>query len=206
VADSDFADALKLDHYTLFLHDYGGPVGMRMAVAEPEKVEAIIIQNAVSHEEGLSPLWATRRGFWQDRVSHEAAFRKSFLSLETTRNRHLGTSPHPERINPDTWTDEFYFLNQPGQEDIQTDLFFDYQNNLKAYPIWQKWLRDHRPLMLVIWGRYDPSFTIAGAEAYHKDVPGAEVHILDAGHFALDEQAPEVIRLTESFLQKQRLQ
>jgi pimeloyl-ACP methyl ester carboxylesterase len=198
----EFVEALSLSRYTLYLHDYGGPVGMRMAVAHPEKVEAIIIQNAVSHEEGLSPIWAARRAFWQDRASHEAAFRKSFLSLDTTRNRHLGTSPHPERINPDTWTDEFYFLNQPGQADIQTDLFFDYQNNLKAYPIWQKWLRDHQPPVLVLWGRYDPSFVVAGAEAYHKDVPGAEVHILDAGHFALDEQAPEVIRLTEAFLKK----
>jgi pimeloyl-ACP methyl ester carboxylesterase len=198
----EFTDALKLDHYTLFLHDYGGPVGMRMAVHHPEKVEAIIIQNAVSHEEGLSSLWSARRAFWNDRAAHEAAFRKSFLSLETTRNRHLGTSPHPERIDPDTWTDEFHFLNQPGQADIQTDLFFDYQNNLKAYPTWQKWLREHQPPLLVIWGRYDPSFIVAGAEAYRKDVPTADVHILDAGHFALDVQAPEVIRLTESFMQK----
>jgi len=201
-----FVDALKLSRYTLYLHDYGGPVGMRMAVHQPEKVEAIIIQNAVSHEEGLSSLWAARRAFWQDRASHETAFRKSFLSLETTRNRHLGTSPHPERINPDTWTDEYYFLNQPGQADIQTDLFFDYQNNLKAYPIWQKWLRDHQPPMLVLWGRYDSSFLVAGAEAYRKDVSGAEVHILDAGHFALDEQASEVIRLTEAFLKKLQVQ
>ena len=199
-----FAEALDLRRYTLYLHDYGGPVGMRMAVAHPEKVEAIIIQNAVSHEEGLSPLWAARRAFWQDRAAQEPAFRKSFLSLETIRNRHLGTSTHPERINPDTWTDEHYFLNQPGQADIQTDLFFDYQNNLKAYPIWQKWLRDHQPPMLVLWGRYDPSFLVAGAEAYRKDVPGAEVHILDAGHFALDEQAGEVIRLTSAFMQKFR--
>ena len=111
----DFADTLKVDHYTLYLHDYGGPVGMRMAVAEPEKVEAIIIQNAVSHEEGLSPLWSVRRAFWQDCASHESAFRKSFLSLETTRNRHLGTSPHPERIHSDTWTDgAFHFLNLAG--------------------------------------------------------------------------------------------
>jgi len=197
-----FADALKLNRYSLYLHDYGGPVGMRMAVEHPQKVETIVIQNAVSHEEGLSPLWAARRAFWQDRASHEAAFRKSFLSLESTRNRHVGTSPHPERIDPDTWTDEFYFLNQPGQADIQTDLFFDYQNNLKAYPTWQKWLRDHQPPMLVLWGRYDPSFTVAGAEAYRKDVPAAEMHILDAGHFALDEQRAEVIRLTEAFMQK----
>jgi pimeloyl-ACP methyl ester carboxylesterase len=199
-----FAEALNLRRYTLFLHDYGGPVGMHMAVDQPEKVEAIIIQNAVSHEEGLSPLWAARRAFWQDRASHEAAFRKSFLSLETTRNRHLGTSPHPERIDPDTWTDEVNFLNQPGQADIQTDLFFDYQNNLKAYPVWQKWLHDHQPPMLVLWGRYDPSFVVAGAEAYRKDVPGAEVHILDAGHFALDEQAGEVISQTAAFMQKLR--
>ena len=116
-----FVDALLT---TLYLHDYGGPVGMCMVVAELEKVEASIIQNAVSHEEALSPLWTTWCAFWQDRASHEAAFRKSFLSLETTRNRHLGTSPHPERIDPDTWTDEFYFLNRPGQADIQTDLFF----------------------------------------------------------------------------------
>jgi len=198
----DFADALKLSRYSLFLHDYGGPVGLRMAVAHPEKVQAIIIQNAVSHEEGLSPLWGARRAFWQDRASHEAEFRKAFLSVEATRNRHVGTSPHPERLNPDTWTDEFYFLNQPGQADIQTELFYDYQNNLKAYPTWQMWLRDHQPPMLVLWGRYDPSFSVAGAEAYRKDVPSAELHILDAGHFALDEERAEVISLTEAFLQK----
>ena len=200
----EFTDALKVRRYTLFLHDYGGPVGMRMAVDRPEKVEALIIQNAVSHEEGLSSLWAARRAFWNDRAGHEADFRKNFLSLETTRNRHIGTSPHPERIDPDTWTDEYYFLNQPGQADIQTDLFYDYQNNVKEYPTWQKWLRDHRPPMLVMWGRYDPSFIAAGAEAYKKDVPSADVRLLDAGHFALDEQAPEVIRLTDNFMQKLR--
>jgi pimeloyl-ACP methyl ester carboxylesterase len=197
-----FTDALKLERYTLYLHDYGGPVGMRMAVDRSEKVDALIVQNAVSHEEGLSSLWAARRAFWNDRATHESAFRKSFLSLETTRNRHLGTSPHPERIDPDTWTDEYYFLNQPGQADIQTDLFYDYQNNVKAYPIWQKWLRDHQPPMLVMWGRYDPSFIVPGAEAYKKDVPNADVHILDAGHFALDEQAPEVLHLMQAFMDK----
>ena len=198
----EFVEALNLQHYTLFLHDYGGPVGMRMAIANPEKIDALIIQNAVSHQEGLSSLWDARRAFWNDRASHETAFRKSFLSLETTRNRHLGTSPHPEQIDPDSWTDEFYFLNQPGQADIQTDLFYDYQNNVKAYPTWQKWLREHQPPMLVLWGKYDSSFTVAGAEAYRKDVPTAEIQILDAGHFALDEKASEVIQLTEKFMEK----
>jgi pimeloyl-ACP methyl ester carboxylesterase len=100
-------------------------------------------------------------------------------------------------------TEEFYFLNQPGQADIQTDLFFDYQNNVKAYPVWQKWLRDNQPPLLVMWGKYDPSFTVAGAQAYKRDVPGAEVHILEAGHFALDEKACEVIALTDDFLTRQ---
>jgi pimeloyl-ACP methyl ester carboxylesterase len=198
----DFAGALHLDRYTLFLQDYGGPVGMRMAVAHPEKIAAIIIQNAVSHDEGLSPLWEVRRQFWKDRAGHEAALRKNFLSLEATRQRHVGTSPAPERIDPDTWTDEYYFLNQPGQADIQSDLFFDYQHNVESYPRWQQWLRDHQPRMLVVWGRYDPSFTVAGAEAYRKEVPGAEVHILDAGHFALDEKADEIIGLAGAFLEK----
>lgn len=199
----EFTSVLHLDRYTLFVQDYGGPVGMRMAVAHPEKIAAIIVQNAVSHEEGLSPLWETRRAFWKDRAAHEDALRKNLLSLEATRQRHVGTSPHPERFNPDTWTDEFYFLNRPGQADIQADLFFDYQHNVASYPLWQKWLRAHQPPMLVLWGRYDPSFALAGAEAYRSDVPAAEVHILDAGHFALDEQPAEIIRLTESFLQQQ---
>ena len=201
----DFTKQLGVEHYVLFLHDYGGPVGMRMAVNHPEKVEAIIIQNAVSHEEGLSPAWAARKAFWQDRAAHEVAFRASFLSLETTKKRHLGTSPHPERIDPDTWMDEYYFLCQPGQADIQTDLFYDYQTNVKSYPLWQKWMREHQPPMLVMWGKYDASFTVAGGEAYKKDVPSAEVHILDAGHFALDEQPEEVIRLTEDFMDRQKL-
>jgi len=160
----------------------------------------MIVQNAVSHEEGLSPLWATRRAFWRDRAAHEAELRANLLSLEATRKRHLGTSPNPSLYNPDLWMDEYYFLNRPGQAEIQADLFYDYQNNVKSYPAWQQWLREHQPPLLVMWGRYDTSFTVEGAEAYKKDVPKAEVHILDAGHFAMDLQAQAVIDLTETFL------
>lgn len=201
----DFTDQLQLRHYTLFLQDYGGPIGFRLATAHPDRLDAIIIQNAVSHEEGLSQLWTVRKAFWQDRQAHEAAHRANFLSLAFTQQRHVGTSPTPDRIDPDTWVDEYYFLNQPGQVDIQSDLFYDYQTNVKLYPTWQKWLRDHQPPLLVVWGRYDPSFTVAGAEAYQKDVPQAEVHILDAGHFALDDKSDEIIRLTKAFLDKQQL-
>jgi pimeloyl-ACP methyl ester carboxylesterase len=198
-----FAEQLHLDRYVLFMQDYGGPVGFRMAVAHPERVQAMIIQNAVSHEEGLSALWEVRRAFWKDRATHETKVRTNLLSLEATRQRHVGTTPHPEFLNPDDWVDEYYFLNQPGQGDIQLDLFYDYQTNLKSYPIWQQWLRDHQPPLLVLWGRYDPSFTVAGAEAYRREVPSAEVHILDAGHFALDLLPNEIIRLTDTFLKAQ---
>jgi pimeloyl-ACP methyl ester carboxylesterase len=196
----DFAGQLGITRYTLYLQDYGGPIGFRMAIKHPERVQAIIIQNAVSHEVGLSPLWETRRAFWRDRKGHEAALRANFLSLESTRLRHVGTDPHPETINPDTWTDEFAFLNRPGQADIQLDLFYDYQTNVEKYPSFQKYLKDHQPPMLVVWGRYDPSFTVAGAKAYADDIPTAEIHLLDAGHFALDQKSPEILALIETFM------
>jgi pimeloyl-ACP methyl ester carboxylesterase len=200
----EFTEQLHLDRYTLFMQDYGGPVGFRMALAHPERVQAMIVQNAVSHEEGLSSLWAVRRAFWQDRAAHEVEVRTNLLSLEATKKRHIGTSPDLTQYDPDLWVDEYYFLNQPGQGDIQLDLFYDYQNNLKSYPKWQRWLRDNQPALLVLWGRYDPSFTVAGADAYKKDDPQAEVHILDAGHFALDLKSNEIIHLTQDFMSRQK--
>jgi pimeloyl-ACP methyl ester carboxylesterase len=192
-----FTERLGLTRYTLFMQDYGGPVGFRLALQHPERVQGLIIQNAVSHEVGLSPLWDTRRAFWRDRQSNEAALRSNFVSLQ---QRHVGTDPHPELIDPDTWTDEFAFLNRPGGVEIQLDLFYDYRTNVESYPRWQQYLREHQPPTLVVWGRYDPSFTVAGAHAYAQDVPKAQVHVLDAGHFALDRAAPEIIALVEQFM------
>ena len=195
-----FVEALGLDRYVFFQQDYGGPIGMRLAVRHPERVRAIIVQNAVSHEEGLGPLWEARRAFWLDRAAYEKTVAAAFTSLEGARQRHVGCSPHPERYNPDSWTDEAAMLSRPGQARIQSDLLFDYQNNVAAYPAWQAWLRAHQPPMLVVWGRYDPSFTVAGALAYAGDVPDAEIHILDAGHFALDEKVDEIAALIRAFL------
>jgi pimeloyl-ACP methyl ester carboxylesterase len=126
--------------------------------------------------------------------------RANFTSLEATRQRHIGTTPHPERINPDTWTNEYAFLTRPGETQIQLDLFYDYQTNVASYPCWQQWLRDHRPRLLVLWGKYDPSFTVAGAMAYQKEVPGCKVILLDAGHFALDEATDQIAAEILSFL------
>lgn len=138
-----FVKQLGLQRYTLFVQDYGGPVGFRVAQALPERIAGLIVQNAVAHEEGLGPLWETRRAFWRDRATHEAALRANFFSFEATRLRHVGKSPHPERYDPDLWTDELAFLARPGQQEIQADLFHDYQTNVASYPEWQAWLRKH---------------------------------------------------------------
>jgi pimeloyl-ACP methyl ester carboxylesterase len=195
-----FTEILGLRRYTLVVQDYGGPVGFRLAIAHPERLDALIVQNAVAHEDGLGPLWQTRREFWADRKTHEAALRENFFSFAATRQRHLGTSPNAENYDPDLWTDEFAFLSRPGQQDIQTDLFYDYRTNVASYPAWQDWLRQHQPPLLVLWGRYDPSFQVEEAGAYRREVPAAEVHILDAGHFALDEQPDAIADLTRGFL------
>jgi pimeloyl-ACP methyl ester carboxylesterase len=195
-----FTETLGLSRYHLFMQDYGGPVGFRMAMTHPERFGSLIVQNAVAHDSGLTALWAARRAFWADRASHEATLRKNLLSLEATRRRHVGSDPSVERYDPDLWTDEFAFLSQPGQGDIQTELFYDYRNNVAAYPAWQEWMRRIQPRLLVIWGKYDPSFDISEPEAYRRDVPKAEVHVLEAGHFALDTAADEVAALVEGFL------
>jgi pimeloyl-ACP methyl ester carboxylesterase len=195
-----FTEVIGLARYHLFMQDYGGPVGFRMAIARPERLGSLIVQNAVAHDSGLTPLWAARRAFWADRGPNEAALRKNLLSLEATRRRHIGSDPDVERYDPDLWTDELAFLNQPGQGDIQTELFYDYRNNVASYPAWQAWLRKVQPRLLVIWGKHDPSFDISEPEAYRRDVPQAEIHILDAGHFAMNTAADEVAELVRGFL------
>jgi pimeloyl-ACP methyl ester carboxylesterase len=197
---SHFTEVLGLAKYTLYMQDYGGPVGFRMAMADPDRVESLIIQNAVAHEEGLSPTWKTRRAFWADRASHEAALRTNLLSLDTTRVRHLGSDPRIELYDPDLWTDEAAFLSQPGQADIQSDLFYDYRTNVESYGRWQTWMRDTQPRLLVLWGKYDRSFEPSEPEAYRRDVPNAAVHVLEAGHFALDTAADEIADSIRDFV------
>ena len=200
----NFTEALGLSRYTLYMQDYGGPVGFRMTLAHPDRVEALIVQNAVAHNEGLGALWAPRRAFWADRAANENTLRENLLSLQAARTRHVGSDPIAEHYDPDLWTDEFAFLSQPVQADIQSDLFYDYRTNVEAYPKWQAWMRDRQPRLLVIWGKYDPSFDISEPESYRRDVPGAQVHVLDAGHFALDTAADEIAALIRGFVVSSR--
>jgi len=195
-----FTQTLGLTRYALYMQDYGGPVGFRMALEHPERVSALIVQNAVAHNEGLSATWKTRRAFWAEREKYESALQRNLLSLETTRTRHVGSDPNVQLYDPDLWTDELMFLSQPGQAGIQTELFYDYRTNVESYPRWQEWLRRQQPRLLVIWGRYDPSFDISEPEAYRRDVPSAEVHVLDGGHFVLDTQADAAASLIRRFL------
>ncbi|MGF6233829.1 pimeloyl-ACP methyl ester carboxylesterase [Inquilinus ginsengisoli] len=199
-----FIEKIGLSRYHLYMQDYGGPVGFRLALAHPDRVDSLIIQNAVAHDEGLGRIWATRRAFWADRAAHEAALRTNLLSLETTRARHVGSDPRTDRYDPDLWADEFAFLNREGQADIQTELFYDYRNNVASYPAWQAWMRENQPPMLVLWGKYDPSFGLSEPDAYKRDVPAAEVHILEGGHFALDTAADEIAELMDAFLKQNR--
>jgi pimeloyl-ACP methyl ester carboxylesterase len=195
-----FTEALQLKRYTIYMQDYGGPVGFRMALANPERVDALIVQDAVAHNQGLGGNWKARRAFWADRAANELALRQNLLSLSVTRTRHVGSDPAVERYDPDLWTDEFAFLSSAGQADIQSDLFYDYRTNVTAYPAWQQWMHKTQPRLLVLWGKYDLSFDISEPEAYRRDVPSAQVHILEAGHFALDTAADEIAVLVRGFM------
>jgi pimeloyl-ACP methyl ester carboxylesterase len=195
-----FTETLGLSHYALYMQDYGGPVGFRMALSHPERIQALIVQDAVAHNEGLGANWKTRREFWADRAPNESALRTNLLSFATTRTRHVGSDPNVERYDPDLWADEFYFLNQPGQAEIQSDLFYDYRTNVEGYLKWQAWMRERQPRLLVVWGKYELSFESGEPERYRKDVPKAEIHVVDGGHFALDTSADEIAALVQGFL------
>ena len=197
---TDFTQALGLFNYTLYMQDYGGPVGFRMALVHPERVQALIVQDAVAHNEGLGANWVTRRAFWANRAANEEALRTNLLSLATTKTRHIGDDPNIELYDPDLWTDEYAFLSAPAQAQIQSDLFYDYRTNVEAYPRWQAWMQKTQPKLLVLWGKHDLSFDLGEPDRYRKDVPTAEIHVLDAGHFALDTKADEIAALVRQFM------
>ncbi len=199
-----FTQAIGLSRYTLYMQDYGGPVGFRMTLAHPERVEALIVQDAVAHNEGLGVNWVTRRAFWADRAANEEKLRANLLGLQATKTRHVGDDPNTELYDPDLWSDEFAFLSTPAQAQIQSDLFYDYRTNVDAYPKWQAWMQKTQPRLLVIWGKHDLSFDPGEPERYRKDVPNAKVHVLDAGHFALDTKPDEIAAFVSNFMSSRK--
>ena len=196
---------LGLARYVLYLQDFGGPVGFRLATRHPERVQALIIQNAVAHAEGLSDGFIPARAYWANRNAETEAPMRQLLTLETTRFQYLHGASRPERINPDSWVLHQALLDRPGNAEIQLALLYDYRNNPPQYPKWQAYLRERQPPTLVVWGKNDPFFTVAGAEAYRRDMPKAKVHLFDGGHFLLEDHSVEVASLIRNFLRGLRV-
>lgn len=195
----EFLRAVGMTRFSLYMQDYGGPIGFRIARRHPEWVEALIIQNANAYLEGLSEAWAPLRAFWKDRRGMEETVR-NFLKRETTFFQYTHGAANPELISPDAYNSDQAFLDRPGNDAVQLELLFNYETNLALYPEWQAFLRKNQPRTLIVWGRNDPFFTVAGAEAYQRDLPNAELHLLDAGHFALEEAHQEIAAHIRQFL------
>ncbi|WP_245731149.1 alpha/beta fold hydrolase [Rubrimonas cliftonensis] len=195
-----FTEALSLDRYALYVFDYGAPVGLRLAMRRPERVSAIISQNGNAYVEGFSDQWGPWEAYWRDASEANREACRPSLSPDTIRNWQYGTGADPELLSPDGYELDIAYMARPGAEDIQLDLIRDYRTNVALYPEFQSYFRAHRPLLLAVWGRHDPAFIPAGAEAYRRDLPDAEVHLLDAGHFALETHADEIAALIRDFL------
>jgi len=181
-----FTDALKLKRYALYVFDYGAPTGFRLAMSHPERVTAIVSQNGNAYEEGLGSAWALIQRYWREPSTENREVIRQALDFAGIRSQYTDGMPHPERIDPAGYTLDAALMARPGNMDIQLDLFLDYANNVKLYPAFQKYFRKFKPPLLAIWGRHDPYFIPAGAEAFKKDNPNAAVQMLDTSHFALE--------------------
>ncbi|HEY4092136.1 MAG TPA: alpha/beta fold hydrolase [Luteibacter sp.] len=195
-----FTDAVGLERYALYLFDYGAPVGFRLAAAHPARVTALISQNGNAYEEGLSDGWNPIRAYWQDPSDANRSELRSFLQSGTTQFQYTHGEADVSLIAPESFTLDQHFLDRPGNDDIQLDLFRDYQSNVAAYPAFHAYLRANRPALLAVWGKNDPFFVPAGAEAFRRDLPDAEVHFVDAGHFPLETHLDEVATVVRAFL------
>ncbi len=195
-----FTDAIGLTRYALYVFDYGAPVGFRIAASRPERVTALISQNGNAYEEGLSDGWNPMRAYWQNPTAENRASLRAFLKTETTYFQYAHGESDPSRIAPESYTLDQHFLDRPGSDEIQLDLFGDYKANVAAYSRFHAYFRMHRPPTLAVWGKNDPFFLPAGAEAFRRDIPQAEVHLIDAGHFPLETHLDEIARIILAFL------
>jgi len=195
-----FTDALGLERYALYIFDCGAPTGLRLAQARPERVTAIISQNGNAYEEGLGDAWAPIRRYWTEPSAANRAALRAALTPEGIRREYSLGIPNPDGIAPEGWTLDAALIAPPGNVDIQLDLFLDYANNVKLYPRFQDYFRTARPPLLAIWGKHDPYFIPAGAQAFQRDNPKAVVQLLDTGHFALETHVEEIASAVGQFL------
>jgi pimeloyl-ACP methyl ester carboxylesterase len=197
-----FTEVLGLSRYAIYVFDYGAPVGFRLAIRHPERITAVISQNGNAYLEGLSEGWNPIQAYWKNPSAENRAALRAFLKPETTQWQYTHGVPSLERLSPDSWTLDSALLARPGNDEIQLDLFRDYQSNIALYPKFQEYIRTQRPPLLAVWGKNDPFFLPAGAQAFKRDHPDAEVHLLEAGHFALESQGPEIAAIIRDFLER----
>ncbi|MDQ0578166.1 alpha/beta hydrolase [Streptomyces sp. NPDC048251] len=194
-------DQLGLQNFALYIQDYGAPIGLRIASRNPDRVTALLVQSGNAYMEGFTPFWDILFAHAKDRPANEAAVRE-YLTAEKTHWQYTHGVPADrlDRIAPDTWTLDQALMDRPGNKEIQLQMFWDYQFNLPGYPDFQEYFRKHQPPTLITWGKNDEIFGAAGARAYERDLPDAEIHLLDAGHFALESHGPEIAGLIRDFL------
>lgn len=195
-----FVETVGLSRYAMYVFDYGAPTGFRLAVSHPDRITAIISQNGNAYEEGLSDGWNPIRAYWQDASQANREALRAFLKPETTVWQYTHGVADPTTVSPDGYSLDNFYLSRPGADEIQLDLFGDYKSNVALYPTFQKYFRTCKPPLLAVWGKNDPFFLPAGAEAYRRDIPDAEVRFLDTGHFALETHAAEIGAVMRDFL------
>jgi pimeloyl-ACP methyl ester carboxylesterase len=195
-----FTEAIGLTRFAIYVFDYGAPTGFRIAAKHPERITAIISQNGNAYEEGLSDGWNPIRAYWQDASAANRNALRAFLKPETTIWQYTQGVPDPTIVSPDGFSLDNYYLARPGADEVQLDLFGDYKSNVTLYPTFQNYFRTHKPRSLAVWGKNDPFFLPAGAEAFKRDIPNAVVRFFDTGHFALETHAAEIAAEIREFL------
>jgi pimeloyl-ACP methyl ester carboxylesterase len=196
-----FTETLGLQRYALYVQDYGAPIGYRLASAHPDRITAIVVQNGNAYDEGLdNAFWAPIKAYWADRSEDNAAKLWPLVKFEATQWQYSEGMRNPEAVSPDAAVLDQAYMDRPGNDDIQLAMLYSYGSNPGRYPEWQAYFRDHQPPMLITWGRNDKIFPAEGAHPYLRDLPAAELHLLDTGHFALEEEAETIAALMRDFL------
>ncbi|GGX97414.1 alpha/beta fold hydrolase [Pseudoduganella dura] len=193
---------LGASRYTLYVMDYGAPVGFRLALAHPERVTALIVQNGNAYEAGMGDFWTSTRALWADNSEANRNAMRPFLTIDGTRFQYVTGVKEIDRIDPAAWVHDQFFLDRPGSKEIQLDIIFDYRTNVALYPEFHRYFREFQPPALILWGVDDPIFLPEGAQAFLHDLPHAELHRFDTGHFALEDKADDMVPLIRRFLEK----
>ncbi|AKJ69330.1 alpha/beta hydrolase [Pandoraea thiooxydans] len=195
-----FTEVIGFERFAVYVFDYGAPTGFRLALEHPERITALISQNGNAYEEGLSEGWNPIRAYWQDPSQANREALRALLTDETTVWQYTHGVPNPTSVSPDGYSLDAFYLSRPGAHEIQLDLFGDYKSNVALYPAFQQYFRIHQPPLLAVWGRHDPFFLPAGAEAFKRDLPNAVVRMFDTGHFALETHAAQIGAAIVDFL------